>query len=141
MFGNKDDARNNKVREQLERGGGLRAWALILDYKSRYQTGAYSVVPKNQVDHATLTLRVEPENDAPFEAKVGASSARHRPSKGGSIGVIFDPGDHSKLAIYPQWAFSPGSAGRARTQEMIAAFLGRQADIPDAPPGPTSSQS
>jgi hypothetical protein len=133
MFGSKDDARNSKVRDQLERSGGRRAWALILDCKSRYQTGAYSVVPTNQADHVTLTLRVEPENDAPFQTTARAVFSTHRPRRGGSIGVIFDPADHSKLAVYPQWAFSPESAGRPRTQEMIAAFLERQARIPDAP--------
>jgi hypothetical protein len=127
VFGNRKGDRNKTVREQLEHGGGQRAWAVILEYKSRYQTGRYSVVPNNQVDHAKLTLRVEPQGDAPFEATVQASfaSPSRRPRKGGSIGVIFDPGDHSKLAICPEWAFSPESAGSARAQEMIAAFLGR----------------
>ncbi len=110
MFGNKDHDRNKKVREQLEHGGGQRAWAVILDYKSRYQTGKYAVVPQNQVDHATLTLRVEPDNDAPFQATVRASFASHWPRKDGSIGVIFDPRDHSKLAICPEWIISPETA-------------------------------
>jgi hypothetical protein len=77
------------------------------------------------VEHAKLTLRVEPEGDAPFEATVRASFSHHRPRKGGSIGVIFDPRDRSKLAICPEWAFSPESGGKPRTQEMIAAFLSR----------------
>jgi hypothetical protein len=126
VFGDKsNNGRNDKVRVQLEDGGGQRAWAVILDYHSRYGTGAYSVVPKNMVDHARLTLRVEPEGQAPFEATVRASFAHHIPRTGGSIGVIFDPRDRSKLAIYPEWAFSPESVGKPRTQEMIAAFLSR----------------
>jgi hypothetical protein len=126
VFGNKSNSgRNDKVREQLERGGGQRAWAVILDYQSRYGSGRYSVVPTNMVDHAKLTLRVEPEGHAPFEATVRASFSHHRPRTGGSIGVIFDLHDRSKLAIYPEWAFSPESVGKPRTQEMIAAFLGR----------------
>jgi hypothetical protein len=126
VFGNKsNNGRNDKVREQLEHGGGLRAWAVILDYRSRYGSGSYSVVPKDMVEHAKLTLRVEPEGHAPFEATVRASFSHHRPRAGGSIGVIFDPHDRSKLAICPEWAFSPESVGKPRTQEMIAAFLGR----------------
>ena len=126
MFGDKSNSgRNDKVRQQLEQGGGQRAWAFILDYHSRYGTGRYSVVPKDMTDHATLTLRVEPEGQAPFEATVRASFSHHKPRAGGSIGVIFDPRDHSKLAVCPEWAFAPESVGKPRTQEMIAAFLRR----------------
>lgn len=125
MFGDKGKGgKNNKVREQLERAGGHRAWAVILEYKSSYASGSYSVVPKDMVEHAKLTLRVEPDGEAPFEATVRASFASHRPRSGGSIGVIFDRNDHSKLAVCPEWAFAPESVGKPRTQEMIAAFLG-----------------
>jgi hypothetical protein len=125
VFGKKHDDSNTQLRERLEHGGGQRAWAVVLDYKSRYQTGRYAVVPVNQIDHATLTLRVEPEGDAPFETTVRATFARHAPHKNGSIGVIFDPSDHSKLAVCPEWVFSPDSVNSVRRQEMIAAFLGR----------------
>lgn len=127
MFGGKSDSgRNDKVRDQLEHAGGQRAWAVILDCHSRYGSGRYSgVVPKDLVDHARLTLRVEPEGEAPFEATVRASFSNHSPRTGGSIGVIFDPRDRSKLAICPEWAYSPESVGKPRTQEMIAAFLTR----------------
>lgn len=127
MFGDKSKSgSNDKVREQLDRSGGQRAWAVILDYHSRYGSGRYSgVVPKDMVDHAKLTLRVEPEGEAPFEATVRASFPNHSPRAGGSIGVIFDPRDRSKLAICPEWAYGPESAGKPRTQEMIAAFLTR----------------
>jgi hypothetical protein len=124
VFGSKSNSgRNDRVREQLEHGGGQRAWAVILDYQSRYGSGRYSVVPRDMVDHAKLTLRVEPAGQAPFEATVRASFSRHWPRTGGSIGVIFDPHDRSKLAICPEWAFGPESAGKPRTLEMIAAFL------------------
>jgi hypothetical protein len=124
VFGDKrNSGRNDKVREQLENGGGQRAWAVILDYQSRYGTGSYSVVPKDMVDHARLTLQVEPEGQAPFEATVRASFSHHSPRAGGSIGVIFDPRDRSKLAVCREWAFGPESIGKPRTQEMIAAFL------------------
>jgi hypothetical protein len=126
VFGDKSSSsRNDKVREQLEQGSGQRAWAVILDYQSRYGSGRYSVVPDNMVDHAKLTLRVEPHGQEPFEATVRASFAHHSPRTGGSIGVIFDPGDRSKLAVCPEWAFAPESVGKPRTQEMIAAFLTR----------------
>jgi hypothetical protein len=126
VFGGKNNSgRNDKVREQLENGGGQRAWAVILDYQSRYGTGRYSVVPKDMTEHAKLTLRVEPDGQAPFEATVHASFSHHSPRAGGSIGVIFDPRDHSKLAICPEWAFAPESVGKPRTLEMIAAFLSR----------------
>jgi hypothetical protein len=126
VFGDKSNSgRNDKVREQLEEGGGQRAWAVILDYQSRYGSGRYSVVPGNMVDHARLNLRVEPEGQEPFEATVRASFAHHSPRTGGSIGVVFDPHDHSKLAVCPEWAFGPESVGKPRTQEMIAAFLSR----------------
>ena len=126
MFGGKSNGgKNDKVREQLERDGGQRAWAVILDYHSRFGTGRYSVVPKDMVEHATLTLRVEPEGQAPFEATVHANFSNHRPRTGGSIGVVFDPRDRSKLAICPEWVYAPESAGKPRTQEMIAAFLSR----------------
>jgi hypothetical protein len=124
VFGDKNNSgKNDKVREQLEHGGGQRAWAVILDYHSRFGTGRYSVVPKDVVEHATLTLRVEPDGQAPFEATVRANFLNHRPRSGGSIGVIFDVRDRSKLAVYPEWAFGPESVGKPRTLEMIAAFL------------------
>jgi hypothetical protein len=126
MFGDKGDGgRNDKLREQLEHGGGQKAWAVILNYKSRFGTGRYSVVPRDMVDHATLTLRVEPDGQPPFEASVRANFSRHAPRTGGSIGVIFDSHDRSKIAVCPEWAFGPESAGKPRTQEMIAAFLAR----------------
>jgi hypothetical protein len=127
VFGDKSNSdRNDKVREQLERDGGQRAWAVILDYHSRYGSGRYSgVVPRNVVDHAKLTLRVEPEGEAPFEAIAHASFANHSPRTGGSIGVIFDPRDRSKLAICREWLYAPESVGKPRTLEMIAAFLSR----------------
>jgi hypothetical protein len=127
VFGNKSDhGKNDKVREQLERGDGQRAWAVIVDYHSRYGSGRYSgVVPKDMVDHAKLSLRVEPEGQAPFEATVHASFSSRSPRAGGSIGVIFDPHDRSKLAVCPEWAYAPESVGKPRTQEMIAAFLSR----------------
>ena len=129
VIGNSD--KNDKVRERLEHGEGQRAWAFIVDCKQRFQSGNFEVHPSKQIDHVKLTLRVEPENGAPFEATVKASFTHHRPRTGGSIGVIFDPSDHSKLAIYPQWAYTADSVDRPRTREMIAAFLGHQ--IPDAP--------
>jgi hypothetical protein len=116
--------RNKKVRERLEHGAGQRAWAVILDLKRTYQSGNFEVHPEKQIDHAELTLRVEPQDGVPFEATVKASFTHHMPRTGGSIGVIFDPRDHSKLAICPEWAFDAESVGRARTQEMITAFLG-----------------
>jgi hypothetical protein len=127
MFGGKSDGgKNDKVREQLEHGGGRRAWAVILDYQSRFGSGRYAgTVPRDLVDHAKLSLRVEPAGEAPFEAIVRASFAHHSPRTGGSIGVIFDPRDRSKLAICPEWMYAPESAGKPRTQEMIAAFLSR----------------
>jgi hypothetical protein len=126
VFGDKSkNGGNDKVREQLERAGGQRAWAVILDYHSRYGSGRYSVIPKDMVDHAKLTLRVEPEGQASFEATVRASFAHHSPRTGGSIGVIFDPRDHSNIVICPEWVYGPESVGKPRTQEMIAAFLGR----------------
>jgi len=124
VFGDKrNSGRNDKVREQLENGGGKRAWAVILDYQTRYGSGSYSVVPKDMVDHAKLTLRVEPEGEAAFEATVRASFSHHSPRAGGSIGVIFDPRDHAKLAVCREWAFAPESIGKPRTMEMITAFL------------------
>jgi hypothetical protein len=126
VFGDKSDGGgNDKLREQLEHGSGQRAWAVILDYQSRYGSGRYSVVPRDMVDHAKLTLRVEPEGQVPFEATVNASFAHHSPRTGGSIGVIFDPSDRSKLAVCREWSFGPESVGKPRTQEMIAAFLSR----------------
>lgn len=119
MFGSK----NEKIRERLEHSGGQRAWAVILDSKFSYSTGSYSgVVPKNMTGHYKVTLRVEPEDGAPFEAIVRAAFPHGTPREGGSIGVIFDPRHQSNLAIYPNWITSDREGSRGR--EMIAAFLG-----------------
>ena len=129
MFGIKGS--NKKVREQLELGGGQRAWSVVLYYKFSYSSGKrYAGHPDGggQIEHGRLTLRVEPENGSPFEATVKAAfgPGQGRPFTNGSIGVIFDPGDHSRLAVYPEWYISPHGARNSRTQEMIAAFLAGQ---------------
>jgi hypothetical protein len=129
VFGRKP--RNSKVREQLELGGGQRAWSVVLNYKFSYSSGkGYAGHPDagGQIEHGRLTLRVEPENGSPFEATVKAAfgPGQGTPRTDGRIGVIFDPDDHSRLAVYTQWAFQPWEADKARTQEMIAAFLAGQ---------------
>jgi hypothetical protein len=53
--------------------------------------------------HQKLRLRVEPEGETPFESTVKQvfNDARgfHIPEEGYSVGVIYDPDDHSKLVI------------------------------------------
>jgi hypothetical protein len=125
VFGKKKDDKNHKLREQLEHGGGQRAWAVVLECKFSYSTGGGAgYTPKNLTEHYKLTLRVQPENYAPFEATVRATGTGGRRT-GDSIGVIFDPGNHSKLAVYPEWAFASWEADKPRVQEAIAAFLAR----------------
>jgi hypothetical protein len=53
--------------------------------------------------HQKLRLRVEPDQEAPFESTVkqifNDSFGWHIPEEGYSVAVIYDPEDHSKLVI------------------------------------------
>jgi hypothetical protein len=126
MFGNKKGL-EQKLREQ----GGTVAWATILsaDEKWRSARGGDSGFggPGQITDHMKVTLQVEPEGELPFEATFKQAFPGHTPRIGGRAKVIYDPADHSKIAVMDGEIYMPGLSvekqqrSRARMAEAEAA--------------------
>ena len=102
-------------RKELERTlseqGGVVAPATILEAKLRFTSGSnYENGPYTVGDHAHMTVkvRVEPEGEPPFEAKIKQTFVHHRPRPGWRAEVIYDPNDRSKIAIRDDSIIPPG---------------------------------
>lgn len=104
MFGNKD-----RLVEQLGEEGGVVSWATVLDAKTRwtsgtnYENGPYTVGNRQ---HMTVKLRVEPENEPPFEVKLKQTFAR-KVAEEFRAQVIYDPADHSRIAVLEDKIVAP----------------------------------
>ena len=126
MFGNKKGL-ERKLREQ----GGTIAWATILasDEKWRSARGGDTGFggPTSITDHMKVTLRVEPDGEPTFEATFKQAFDSHIPRPGGRAKVIYDPADHSRIAIMEGEVYMPGMSvekqqrSRARVAEAMAA--------------------
>jgi hypothetical protein len=126
MFGNKKGL-EHKLREQ----GGTVAWATIVsaDEKWRSARGGDSGFggPSQITDHMRVTLQVEPDGEPTFEVTVKQAFSSHTPRPGGRAQVIYDPADHSRIAIIDGEVYMPGLSvekqqrSRQRTAEARAA--------------------
>ena len=107
MFGNKKGL-EHKLREQ----GGTEAWATILaaDEKWASARGGDSGFggPSHITDHMKVTLQVEPEAEPTFEVTFKQAFPGHTPRPGGRAKVIYDPADHSRIAIIDGEVYIPG---------------------------------
>jgi len=99
------------LEQELSEKGGVVAWATILDAKTRwtsgsnYENGPYTV---GNHSHMTVTLKVQPDGEPEFEAKFRQTFAGHAPRPGGRAKVIYDPKDHSKIAVREGQVYPPG---------------------------------
>src|ERR1700729_4289538 len=97
MFGNKKG-----LEQELSANGGVTAPATVIDAETRwtsgsnYGNGPYTAGNKN---HMKVTLNVEPEGQPAFQATFHQTFPGDIPIKGWSAKVIYDPNDHSKIAI------------------------------------------
>ena len=98
---------NEGLVRKLKEQGGKDAWATVLESKRQWaNTGGWNKVA-GQVgsftNHQKLKLRVEPEGEPPFETTVEQVFNDYHgpriPQEGWSVTVIYDPNDHSKVAI------------------------------------------
>jgi len=103
-----------KRSDKLHKRGGTTAVATVLEYDQgmTYGAGAGSddAGSLGRVEHYTLKVRVEPDGEPPFEASVKATSSDDVivkfkgaidivPREGDEVPVIYDPKDHSKVAL------------------------------------------
>jgi hypothetical protein len=106
MFGNK-----KRLIGKLEREGGVVAWATVIEAGTRwtsgtnYENGPYTV---GNHKHMTVRLRVEPDTEAPFEVKFRQTFPGKYPVREFQAKVIYDPLDHSRIAIFEDQIFAPG---------------------------------
>jgi hypothetical protein len=132
MFGNK-----KKLQQQLESEGGIVAWANVIDTGKGWATAStdgFGMVT-SQTDHLSVSLRVEPDGAEPFEASFRQAFKGLRPMKGWQCKVVYDPADHSRIAIIEDSITPPGMdhdkaerAAQARREAMEAAEGGNIAE-------------
>ena len=100
MFGSAD-----RLEKSLRDGGGKTAQAKVTAAKR----GKFAISTGNDAAQQAasahvnwkLTLEVTPDNESPFEAEVKEPYPEMGggPSIGDTIGVLYDPNDHSKLVV------------------------------------------
>ena len=105
MFGNK-----KKLVEQLTESGGKIAWATVIEADTRWRSSSSSGfnASMNVTDHMKVTVRVEPDGEPPFEATFSQAFKGSEPMQGWQCKVIYDPGDHDKIAVLEGQVFPPG---------------------------------
>ena len=100
MFGSSD-----RLEKKLREGGGKTAPAQITAAKKGKFAISTGGDAAQQVASAhinwKLTLHVTPDNETPFDAEVKEPYPEMGggPSVGDTIGVLYDPNDHSKLIV------------------------------------------
>jgi hypothetical protein len=132
MFGHK-----KKLEKELMAGGGTVAWATVLEGKETWSSASGNSygVPTGITDHMRLKLRVEPDSEPPFEAEFSQAFKGSVPFAGWQCKVVFDPADHSRIAVIEGSTAPPGisheqaerSAAR-RAEAMEAARSGHIAE-------------
>src|SRR4051794_19462256 len=99
MFGHK-----KRLEHKLSEQGGTVAWATIISADEKWKTTrggdtGFGAPAKGITRHMKVTLMVEPESEPAFEATVNQAFPGHMPRTGGRAQVIYDPDDHSKIAV------------------------------------------
>ena len=103
MFGSK------KGREQeLVQEGGVVAWATVIDVKNKWSPAGGAGGTTAGTDRVRVSLRVDPDGQESFEATFSQAIKHTVLHTGWECKVIFDPGDHSKIAVQENSAFPPG---------------------------------
>jgi hypothetical protein len=103
MFGNKE-----KLVEQLQESGGKVAWATVLEATEEWQSTTSSFSSYSVTDHVKLSLRVEPDDESPFETSFHQAFPGTVAMQGWQCRVIYDPSDHERIAVLADQIFPPG---------------------------------
>jgi hypothetical protein len=129
MFGNKKGL-EHKLAEQ----GGTVAWATVISADDKWDSSTnsgVSAMTTHVTEHMKVTLNVQPDGEPAFEATFRQAFPGMMPMKGWQVKVIYDPADHSQIAIQENQVFPPGidhdrlERGAAiRDQAMAAAESG-----------------
>jgi hypothetical protein len=134
MFGNKKG-----LEHQLSEQGGTVAWATVIEAKDQWDSSVntgVSAFSARETEHMKVTLNVQPDGEPAFEATFKQAFSGAAPMKGWQVKVIFDPNDHSKIAIQEGQVYPPGIShdrlerGAAiRDQARAAAQSGNMAEF------------
>jgi hypothetical protein len=105
MFGNR-----KRLVSKLEGEGGVVAWATVIEAGTGWTSGTNSENGPWTVGdhkHMTVKLRVEPDDEPAFEVKFHQTFGGMYPIAGFQVKVIYDPQDHSRIAILEDQIFAP----------------------------------
>jgi hypothetical protein len=125
MFGHKQG-----LERKLSEQGGTVAWATVVSAREQWASSSntgVSAFSAKVTDHMKVTLNVQPDGQPPFEATAEQAFAGSTPMDGWQVKVIYDPDDHSKIAIQEDQIFPPGIShdrlerGAALRSEAMAA--------------------
>jgi hypothetical protein len=124
MFGHKKG-----LEEKLLANGGTVAWAMVLEGKEKWTSasGTNTYMPNKITSHMRVKLRVEPEGEPAFEADFSQAFSGSVPFTGWQCKVVYDPADHSKIAVLEDSVTPPGIShdkaerGAQRRAEMMQA--------------------
>lgn len=127
MFGNKKG-----LEHKLSEHGGVAAWATIISaetlWTSQSHTNSADMYAAGSTHHMKVRLKVEPERDLAFEATFKQAFPNEIAHNGWRAKVIYDPNDHSKIAIQEDQIFPPtepnaaGPTGALTPAEQISAM-------------------
>jgi hypothetical protein len=106
----------------------------VLEVKRWSSSGGVNVAPGQTgsfTDHCKLRLRVEPEGEPGFEVTIHHEFRESRgeavPMEGWTVGVLYDPSDHSKVVldqnktqIRPGLSSGEADKSQARRDQLIA---------------------
>ena len=88
---------------KVRKHGGRAALATIVGFDERFNVaeGHMGDAGATNEEHYSLTLRVEPDDESPFEARLREHrliiSSADRPKVGDRIAVLYNPRDHSEV--------------------------------------------
>jgi hypothetical protein len=131
------------LEQKLREGNGKTARATVLTAKDGVAM-QYSGIHNNNggfggtdITRHHYTLRVEPEGEEPFEAKIviradklGGPAMAWRLSPGATAAVLYDPDDHRKVA-FDVAAMQAANQGRRHSiVELAAAAAAEQLSVP-----------
>jgi len=130
------------LEQKLREGNGKTARATVLTAKDGVAM-QYSGIHNNNggfggtdITRHHYTLRVEPEGEEPFEAKIviradklGGPATAWRLSPGATAAVLYDPDDHRKVA-FDVAAMQAANQGRRHSIVELAAAAAEQLSVP-----------
>jgi hypothetical protein len=93
--------------QKLLESGGTIAWASVLEAREKWQSQTPGLSDVKIISHMHLKLRVEPEGEQAFEASFGQALTDTVPITGWICKVVFDPADHSRIAMIDGTAVRP----------------------------------